>query len=644
MSSPLSRLPHWRFWPHTLIALAILLRLWHIWWSRANPTFWSPAVDPAWYDDYAQRIVSGDWGPFPLFRAPLYPALLAGVYAIFGHDLLMARILNVLIQAVAAWAIFRVGESYFSRAAGIIATGLFALNGMCIFYGGELLSVSLEILAAVIVAWSTLRLQRDLSLAAIIVCGFSWGLASIVRPNFLLVAPAAALAIFYLHWKQNTPRGSIAKLAVYTAALFVPILPVTAANWVKGHELVLIATQGGVNFWIGNNPESTGILSVLPGHENTWTMEDAELEAERETGRKLGQGELSDYYFGKGQGFLREHPVLGLRLMIRKTLLFFNRFEISNNKHITYFAAVTPGLNALIYLNFGLLVPLGLWGWWGLRQNYTGKFLLCAILLYSFSVVLFFVTSRFRLPAVPWLAWLAGAGIAELFARFREPNYRRTALLLLFAGGIIAHLNLWDLRDAPLGWARFMEGNAYMHLNQPDSARVCFEDAIIAHESVARARLNLGVLAYREQNFSEAATQYRLALIADPRNPEAWNNLGIVHEAEGDAAGAFVAYKRSLGERPLGEDARHNLAGLHFRTGIRLLKSNSDSLAIAHFDTCLSLEPTPVALYNRAIALGRRGQTERALSDLTTVIRTDPGMLEARKLLANLQASRDTLP
>lgn len=638
MPSPSNnRLTTWRYWPHTLIALAVLLRLWHIWNSRKSPTFWAPAVDPGWYDAYAQAIVRGEWGPFPFFRAPLYSAFLASVYAVFGHDLVMARLLNVLFQGLAAWGIFKVGESYFSRPAAIIATALFALNGSCIFYGGEILSVSFEILASVIVAWTTLRLQRELSTASVIVCGLSWGIAAIIRPNFLMVAPAAALAIFYLIWKSNDLRKLPVWLALWAAALLIPILPVTLINKIKGHETVLIATQGGVNFWIGNNPQATGILSVLPGYGNTWLMEDAELEAERETGRKLGQGALSDFYYDKGKDFVRAHPVEASRLMIRKTLLFFNRYEISNNKHIEYFAGLTPGLNLLLHLNFGLLVPLAMVGFWGLRLNYSARILLILIAFYAISVILFFITTRFRLPAVPWLAWLAGASIVYFYSEHRAGQKLWSPIILLICGIAVAFLNIWNLSEAPNGWARFMEGNAYMKLNQPDSARVCFNDAIMANEAVSRSRLNLGVLAYRDHNFDEAANQYQLSLLAEPTNAETWNNLGIVFEARGDTQKALDAYHRSISARPLSSDAKHNLAGLHFRIGIRNLKISFDTVAVAHFDSCLALDPSPVALYNRAIALGRLGQIEQAVIDLQSVVKSDPTLLEARSLLSQFQ-------
>ncbi|MBU1984581.1 glycosyltransferase family 39 protein, partial [bacterium] len=501
----------WPGWPYVLVGLAVILRLAHIYNSRTNPTFWAPAVDPAWYDEAAFNILRGQWGPFPLFRAPLYPALLAGMYGIFGHDLAAARILNVAVQGAAIWALWRVGRSYFAPAVGILAAALLAINGTAIYFAGEILSTSTELLAAVLGLWATLRLTRDVRPTAVFLCGLSWGLAAITRPNFLVCFPVVLAAIWFVQYRQlsatsrRLPTLALSFLVWFVAA-FVPILPVTAANAIKGGEFVLIATQGGVNFWIGNNPESTGILSVLPGYGNTWTMEDAEFEAEHEAGRMLRPGELSSFYFTKGWKFLSAHPGLSIRFMIRKSLLFFNRFEISNNKHILYFAAKSPWLPPLLWLNMGILVPLAALGIWVGRRTFSVQLLAGLILLFMISVILFFVTARFRMPVVPWLSLVAASGLWWAWQRIAVRARAREflPLLLLVPGIALAHMNLWNLTEAPLGWARYMEGNAYLQLDRLDSARAAFLDAYHDGQALSRTQLNLGVIAYRQGNYSEA--------------------------------------------------------------------------------------------------------------------------------------------
>ena len=52
--------------------------------------------------------------------------------------------------------------------------------------------------------------------------------------------------------------------------LLVVVLPITIRNCAVGGDAVLIASQGGVNFYIGNNPDSDGRTAIVPGTPGDW--------------------------------------------------------------------------------------------------------------------------------------------------------------------------------------------------------------------------------------------------------------------------------------------------------------------------------------------------------------------------------------
>jgi tetratricopeptide (TPR) repeat protein len=277
-------------------------------------------------------------------------------------------------------------------------------------------------------------------------------------------------------------------------------------------------------------------------------------------------------------------------------------------------------------------------GFWVARRQAWARITAGLVGLYAASVVLFFVTSRFRMPVVPYLSLLAGGGLWWVVGTLRSrPSLRSLRpLLVLVAGASIADLNLWGLAEAPVGWARYMEGNAYLKLNKLDSARVCFLDAIRDSQAVSPSLLNLGVIALRQGDTTGALRRYEAARACDSLNAGVWNNLGAVYEWRGETLRAVEAYHRALALRPWAPDPRHNLAGVYFRMGVSALKQGQDSLAVQHLSACLNLEPGATAHYNLAVAYGRLGQTSLALTHLDRALDYNPRLEAARQLKKRL--------
>jgi tetratricopeptide (TPR) repeat protein len=620
-----------------LAAIALGLRLAYIWTAKSNPTFWAPSLDPLWYDEAAQVFSRGSFGELPFFRAPLYPALLGSLYYLFGHSLVIARILNALLQSAAVWILFRIGRAYFSPLVAWVAAGLLALNGLAIYFSAEIVTTSLELLTVVCALWATLRTLAKPNMRTSLLCGLAWGIAAIARPNFLVVVPL----VFYFLWR-NRSAFRLRRLAFLAIGIALPIAPVTLTNAIGGGEFVLIATQGGVNFWIGNNPQATGIISSLPGIGTNWTTQDAQELATHESGQQLKPGELSDFYYGKARRWIAAHPLAEAQLLLRKTLFFFNRFEVSNNKHLAHFIKLAPWLPPLCHFGFGLLIPLSLLGIWVARRREPPIFLAGYVLFYLISVILYFVAARFRMPVVPALCILAALTVEWGWQTLRQPaRWRRmTPLLLLIPGIALTALNPWGLREAPEGLAYFMEGNAYMQLNEREKAAASFRKALLDTDIFPLAHVNLGVLAYERGDFEAAENEYRQALSDDSLCVEAWNNLGMIREIQGDTTAAVFAYTRALAIRPYMSDARTNLAGLYFRQGTHALQEGRNEEAVRAFRENIALLPArPTAHYNLAVALGRLGMQNDALRSLETALTIDPTFEPARQLKERMAQS-----
>src|SRR5438132_10617904 len=127
---PVAKTRHSNFAPAALVifAVAFTLRIIHIWQMRKAPFFTLLMGDARGYDEWAQRIASGDWiGRDVFYQAPLYPYFLALIYRVAGHSLLFVRIVQAAIGSCSCVLLAAATRRWFSRPAGFAAGLLLAI-------------------------------------------------------------------------------------------------------------------------------------------------------------------------------------------------------------------------------------------------------------------------------------------------------------------------------------------------------------------------------------------------------------------------------------------------------------------------------------------------------------------------------------
>ena len=118
--------------------------------------------------------------------------------------------------------------------------------------------------------------------------------------------------------------------------------------------------------------------------------------------------QVSSFYFRQGLRFVLEQPRQWLVLSARKIFLLANRWEIAETYGYYYFAEKYAVLR-LAFIDFRFVFVLGMVGgvacWLAMGMTELHVFFLA----YAGSLVMFFITSRYRLPlAIPLLimgAW-----------------------------------------------------------------------------------------------------------------------------------------------------------------------------------------------------------------------------------------------
>ena len=195
---------------------------------------------------------ASDWSP----GAPL---LYAGVYYVTGgvRDN-AARLLLALLGAATIVIAYLLGRRLAGPAAGLLAAGGVAVYPSFIYSNGALLSEPPAIftLPAAVLAFLWAR-DRESPWAWSLPGGL-FGLTALIRPEYLLVGLAFALAALVSAGLQRGWRPGAGAAALLLAGLLVPVIPWTIHNLISLDRFVPVSTGGGKALYVGSNLSADG--------------------------------------------------------------------------------------------------------------------------------------------------------------------------------------------------------------------------------------------------------------------------------------------------------------------------------------------------------------------------------------------------
>jgi len=630
-----------RTWSIAIFIGAFALRLIYILQQiKLDPLFSYPVLDGLYHHTWASAIARGDWlGREAFFRAPLYPYFLALVYKVFGIGFIWPRIVQSLLGCGSCLLISRLGRKIFDEPTGIIAGGIAAFYPLFIYFDNELLIPSLLIFLVLAAFTLTLRAaDQPGHKNRWLTCGMTWGLAAITRPNVLLFIPGLLVWLF-----RRYRRYATAGAGLVFCGMLLAIGPVTVRNYLVSRELVLIAWQGGYNFYIGNNPGADGRTAILPGTKKSWQggYYDAQRLAEEAKGRPLTNAEVDRYWFGRGNEFIRTRPFKAIALFAAKAYMWIGGTEIPNNRDLYYFTR--PTYLRFIFFKwpwfqfpFGLLFPLALAGCYlALRDRRDITLLLWFVGLYSLSFILFFVTARYRLTIVPFLIMLAAYAVraSSRLIRGRAWHRLKPAGFIFIPALIFCNLNLTRVRDNPSLNQLFLAELEYRKGNMTQALQY-YETALPFYQQDPEVLGQMGLCYYRLGRLNDAYQYFQRSLQADPRQPSVYVNIGNIMYVRRDFAAAQKAYQTAIEY-----DRRYALA--YENLGNTYLVRDSLPQALGSYRQALDLNPALVnSLYYSGIIQARLGNMAAAESLWRRTLQVDPNHQAAQRALSDLRRFR----
>jgi tetratricopeptide (TPR) repeat protein len=565
-----------------------------------GPLFQFLRLDEAEYDAWARDAAAGLWFPDTLANHGAgYPWLLGALYYFFGPGLLLPRLLQIALGLGSIVLVHRTAARLFGRGAALAAALIFGLYWPQMLFEERILDATLFtflnlawLLAAVRAAES--KRARDWAATGVLI-----GAAAVVRPTPVFVMAALLVWLWYGAARKQSRAEAGGALLMLAFSLAI-ILPVMAGGRLATGHWSLMQSEGGLNFYLGNNPDADGTAYARPG--GAYDRLQALPVTEAGIIAPAGQDR---FYVKKALGFMRRDPAAFCGLQLKKAALLINHRELRATINPEFQRSLFPALWPPLP-GFGIIFGLALAGLAALRPRRRGH---QAYLIYLGALAGFLVatvvSSRYRLPWAAALTVLSGAGAMELgravlLVRGKDEARGRPLKAALPAALLVVGLALARLPAAP----HYTDAEDWSYMG----------DAWLA-----------------QQDRHHALESYEKALAHDPGLAEAMMGMARLEQDQGDAGAALHWLRRAAAADPASGAA-------HYALGLLLWDRGEKQEAVKELGRAVALRPQWLPGYND---LARRewdmGMQDQAIGHLETVLRMYPDFAELKELVRGLE-------
>ena len=425
----------------SILALALILRIAALFSLSKSIYFDFMLWDEVVYHDWAQKILAGTFKTTSYCGfAPLPAYITALVYKIFSTKILYIRFMNIILGTLTCWMVYLAGREMFNHRTGLTACLLASLYKPFIFYSIVPMKTALSVFLFAVIIYLFSAILNRYSAIKTLLLGLSAGLLLNVRPNIALIIPVLPIFILLNLRKGKFPvKGFISVPALYAAGIIAAVSPFTIRGYMVSEDVGFTTPQTGFALYLGNNLNNPDpyfrpvqFAFSSPYEQGVQLI----IEASRRVERTLTTTEAASYWTDETVGMALEKPFALSWKIIQKILVMFNRFEPGDHYNIDFLSR-SVSFFKLPFIGFGLILPLAMAGIFILTANSRKLLYICLVtVLYGSTMVLFFMSARFRVPILVVLIPFAAAGISETVSRLRNRKFAEigiyTAIAVLF--------------------------------------------------------------------------------------------------------------------------------------------------------------------------------------------------------------------
>ncbi|MDP2910026.1 MAG: glycosyltransferase family 39 protein [bacterium] len=428
----------------------------------ASGLFWvyeyagQPIVkDAAEYDELAQSLLKNHFfGYFKegltMFREPGYPAFLAIVYFLFGHNVVPAMIMQILLFCGIVLLTYWLGKTLISEIGGIIAGVFVALFPSLAGFSGNILSEMF--FTFLFVSWSAifLKAQKSRNNLLFFISGIILGLSILTKAITLYFIPFVLIYIiivFYKYYKLDFKKILLIAL-IFFAAVFSIVMPWMLRN--KHYfNTYSITERGGWQLWIRSYNSSLPIkqygqyvssailgdyitLKIFPDYSGDYRslsyipskQKIAEL-----TNLGYDETEIDDILMKEARLNILNQPFLFMFDSIVELIKFNTPMNLRQIQITHMFVETHPGLPNILKISvvifiraiWGLFLGVVIYGIYKSIKNFNSVSIISLIVI-GFSLLHSLVDAvpRFSVPLYPFYFILFYYGLSKIFPAYSD--------------------------------------------------------------------------------------------------------------------------------------------------------------------------------------------------------------------------------